>query len=148
MQSGVHTFVLEPATWIATGHFTGQSGEPNAASGEAVISHDKKVWRNRGRMRIEADPVLELANVYDIVPFPHQSPWTCWTSHNAGLGRLIGRFILMPDTIMSIFESEDGAYNGSETMLRLGPDTYRCRGALLRGGVLVSHWSLELKRRE
>lgn len=142
-----HTFILESARWLASGEFTGQSGEASAVAGEAVISHERKLWRNTGHMRVAGEAPVEYTNVYEIVPFPHGSAWTCWTSHNPALGRLIGRFVLMSDTIMSIFESEDGTYHGSEAMLQIDPDAYQCRGALLRGGVLVSHWSVALTRK-
>jgi len=146
MQEEQHTFLLEPARWQAMGEFTGQSGEPAPASGAAVISHGKRLWRNQGVMRIAGDVPLEIANVYEIVPFPHGSLWTSWTSHNPSLGRLIGRFVLMRDAIVSTFESEGGAYTGCETLLRVATDAYRCRGVLMRGGVLVSSWALELER--
>ena len=142
-----HTFLFEPAHWLATGEFTGQAGDTNSVAGEAMIAHERKLWRNTSRMRVSGEAPVEYTNVYDIVPFPHGSAWTSWTSHNPSLGRLIGRFVLMQDTIMSVFESEDGAYHGAESMLRVTPDLYQCRGVLLRGGVLVSQWTVELTRR-
>jgi hypothetical protein len=147
MNPTTHTFLLEPAVWRAAGEFTGQAGDTNSVAGEATIAHERKLWRNTSRMRVQGEAAVEYTNVYEIVPFPHGSAWTCWTSHNPSLGRLIGRFVLMRDTIMSVFESEDGAYHGAESMLQVTPDCYQCRGALLRGGVLVSHWSVELTRR-
>jgi hypothetical protein len=141
-----HTFILEPAHWRAHGEFTGRCGESARASGEAVISHGTRVWRKQGALRIAAETPLGIDDACEIVPFPHGRLWTCWTSHNPALGRLIGRFVLLRDAIVSTFESQDGAYTGSETLLQVAADAYRCRGILMRGGVLVSSWALELER--
>ena len=146
MIANSHTFIIEPGRWLATGTFTGQSGDSSTVNGDSSVVHERRLWRNTARMRVAGEAPVDYTNVYEIVPFPHGSSWTSWTSHNASLGRLIGRFVLLEDTIMSIFESEDGAYHGAEAMLQTAADRYQSRGALLRGGVLVSNWSVELVR--
>ncbi|MCX7635867.1 MAG: hypothetical protein N2Z74_09040, partial [Syntrophales bacterium] len=62
------------------------------------------------------------------------------------LGRLEGRFIVVDDTLISLYESEDRRYRGTEYFRMIDEDLYSNRGTLLQEGMKVSSWAVELRR--
>lgn len=141
-----HTFLVEPGHWLARGEFNAGSGDARPVAGEARIEHHRQIWQYSTVMRIDAESPLEWRNVCEVVPFPGGSRWTSWSASNPRLGPLAGRFVLVGDTILSIFQSLDGACHGCESMVFENPVTYRCRGTALRGGIPLACWSVALER--
>jgi len=140
-----HTFLVEPGHWLARGEVIAGPAQTRPVEGEARIEHRRRIWHNSVVMRVQAEPPLEFRNLYEIVPFPQGSPWTSWSSSNPVLGPLAGRFVLVGDTILSMFQSLDGACHGCESMVLESPATYRYRGTVLRGGIPLACWSVVLQ---
>jgi len=140
-----HTFLIEPGHWLARGEFMTGSAEARAVEGEARIEHHRRIWHNAAVMTVHTEPPLEFRDLCEIVPFPRGSIWTSWSSSNPVLGPLAGRFVLVGDTILSLFQSLDGACQGCGSMVFENPVTYRCRGTVLRGGLPLARWSVVLE---
>jgi hypothetical protein len=97
-------------------------------------------------MRIRTDPPVEIRNVYVIDPFEGNRELSRWTSQNPALGVLLGRFVLVGDSILSVYRSEAGEWAGMEYLKQDGEPLYRNRGALMRGDAKVSSWVVRLER--
>lgn len=143
-----HTFLFEEGTWHARGRFMDGEGNEFRAEGQAVITHGDDRWRNDGVMRVLGDDGPRFENLYEVEPFQDGSDITAWTSRNPDLGTLEGHFVVVGDSILSLYRSSDGSHRGTEIMRRLDDDYYAARGALLTSdGEKVSSWAVELLRR-
>jgi hypothetical protein len=114
--------------------------------GEATISHQEGIWFNHSRLRILLENPIEFQSDYKIVPFGPDKDFTTWTSLNPALGRLAGKFVIVDDSILSFFQSEDGQYTGFEYLRKLDESTYTNRGALFQGAQKGSSWIAELRK--
>lgn len=146
--SADHTFLLEDGLWIARGYYIDSIGVLYPVNGESRIAHEGDRWINDSWMRIPADPPVEYRNRYVITPFDEGTDCTVWISENPALGRLRGTFVLVDDTILSVYGTEDGRLRGSEALLRVSSILYRGRGCLMEGEKKISSWAVELKRQE
>ncbi len=143
-----HAFLFEEGLWGARGYYIDSIGVPYPVEGESRITHEGDCWINDSWMRIPADPPVEYRNRYVITPFEEGTDCTAWISNNPALGRLRGMFVLVDDTILSVYGTEDGRLRGSEALFRVSSILYRGRGCLMEGEKKISSWSVELKRRE
>ena len=141
-----HTFLLEEGTWSARGFIVDSDGMRNPVEGHVRITHTQDQWVNEGTMRVLAFPPVESTNRYDVVPFHEGNTTTQWKSLNPALGELLGTFSLVGDSILSVYQSADGSYVGTEYLRKINPDVYQNRGVLLASGVQISSWSVELIR--
>ncbi|WP_240761406.1 hypothetical protein [Nitrosococcus wardiae] len=141
-----HTFLFESAVWEAAGTFFDATGHALQLEGETRVTHTTRGWRNEGRMRVLSEPPLVIENRYDIIPFAPGRDTTSWVSVNPVLGKLSGRFVLVGEMILSLFESEKGEHKGMEVLVKQNDESYLGRGALLARGGKVSSWSITLKR--
>lgn len=142
--SVVHTFLFEPARWTSRGHFYDEENRELQVSGETVITHDHHLWTNDGLMRLALAPEHPIKNRYHIVPFERGAHSTFWQSDNEAMGRMIGRFTIVGDALLSQFNSEDGRYSGQETLLQIDPMTYYGRGVLFDTEQRLSAWAVTL----
>ncbi|MEI6314101.1 MAG: hypothetical protein WCO89_04470, partial [Syntrophus sp. (in: bacteria)] len=62
-------------------------------------------------------------------------------------GKMLGSFIIVDDSIISIFASEDSAFQGTEYWRLIDDDRYSNRGCLLRGDKKISSWVVELRKK-
>src|SRR5690606_37932736 len=129
-----HTFLFEPTVWEAEGTFFDATGHALRLEGETRVTHTTQGWRNEGRMRVLSEPPLVIENRYDIIPFAPGRDTTSWVSVNPVLGKLSGRFVLVGEMILSLFESEKGEHKGMEVLVRQNDESYLGRGALLARG--------------
>jgi hypothetical protein len=143
-----HTFLLEEGLWEARGYYVDSIGVLYPVSGGSRITHEGDRWINDSWMRLPADPPVEYRNRYVVDPFEEGTDRTSWVSENPALGRLFGSFVLVDDTILSVYGTEDGRLRGSEALLRVSSILYRGRGCLMEGEKKISSWSVELKRQE
>lgn len=141
-----HTFFVQPGSWTASGRFLDEKEVEISIIGSAEIVHHEDTWVNRSTMRLLADPPVALANHYEIQPLGAGSSTTTWSSLNPSLGRVLGSFSLVGDSILSTYRSEDGAYSGAECFLQQDADTYRVWGVLFKGGTKLSSWEAVLQR--
>jgi hypothetical protein len=143
-----HTFLFEPAVWRAEGTFFDAADQAVPLVGETRVTHIESGWRNEGRVRVLTNPPLIIENRYNIIPFTPGRDTTSWVSVNPALGQLSGRFILVGESILSLFESKTGEHKGVEVLIKESDESYRGRGALLARGGKVSSWLLTLTRTE
>jgi hypothetical protein len=141
-----HTFLFDEAAWTARGHFTDAEGFARAVDGSADIAHGADTWTNRSVMRLLSDPPVAFASDYRITPFAPGAPATAWESHTPTMGRMLGRFAVVGDSILSTFTSEDGSHAGAESLQMVEADRYLGRGVLYRNGDFFSAWVVELRR--
>jgi len=132
--------------WRCEGEFHDGVGGLTAVQGEAHIRHYPDKWVYEGVLRMQTSSPAEHRTLYEIQPFAPGNIATPWTSKSASFGTLHGRFILLGDAILSVYESATGRYRGQDTILRRDERRYGARGALFDGGKLVSAWSFELTR--
>ena len=142
-----HTWLFEPGSWSATGRFWEKGEVERDGHGTSIVRHTGVLWEIEGRMEILGEPPLRFQNNYSIAAPSGDARILRWRSENPALGTLKGVFFVADDTIMSSFQSSDGASVGSETMRQLAPDRYQARGLFLASGAVVSAWSMELIRK-
>ncbi len=106
-----HTYLFREENWDAAGVFTDAAGRSQPVDGAATITHPPDLWHLDARMGT-------IENRYRITPFAEDRAITSWTSENAILGRLEGRFVIVDDAILSTFDSVDGRYHGVEVLLQ------------------------------
>lgn len=142
-----HTFLFREGLWKADGFYVDESGEQTRAVGETRITHDKNHWYNEGFMKMKTrSGEITLNSSYSILPLKKGQDSTSWISENQALGRVVGKFTVVGDTIISLFGTGNRRYKGSECLVMTGPDTYINRGCLYRGSLKVSSWCVELKK--
>ncbi len=139
-----HSFLLREGLWRAEGEFIDGAGTSSAVEGEAHIRHYPEKWIYEGVLRTRGAKPAEHRTRYEIQPFPPGNFATGWTSSSASIGTLHGRFLIVGDAILSVFESATGRYRGQDTLLRRDERRYSARGALFDGPKLLSAWAIEL----
>jgi hypothetical protein len=142
----IHTYLFKAGLWRAEGQYYDESGSVYPVEGESRITHRNALWYNESDMRISGSGEIGFSNDYEIVPFHEGGEATSWTSTNDALGKLSGQFVLAGDAILSLFQSEDGAYRGTESLLRISDVVYRNWGTLLCGRDKLSSWMIRLNR--
>jgi hypothetical protein len=141
-----HTFLFEPARWQADGIFIDPAGQTLPMAGHTVILHGEGIWSLTGKIHLTGEATVEIVNDYRIIPFPPGELQTTWTSHNQAFGTLKGRFVVIGNTILSSFDSDDRQFHGTEWLRRLDADNYENRGVLFAGERLLSAWAADLRR--
>jgi len=141
-----HTFLLEEGKWIARGVYSDEKGEIVQVEGQTTIIHKDEVWINEGSMKVLTNTPVEFFNRYEITPFVHGGEMTDWKSFNPALGELKGKFMIVLDSIMSKYVSEDGQYTGFEYLKKIDDLTYENRGFALKNDEKLSSWAVQLKK--
>ena len=98
-------------------------------------------------MTLQGDNAVEYKTRCEIVPMERGQELTSWISENPALGKMMGKFIIVDDSIISIFTSENGALQGTECLRLIDDDLYSNRGCLLRGDKKISSWAVELRKK-
>jgi hypothetical protein len=129
-------------TWIAKGHYYDENNNIIPVEGGTTITHRDKIWVNEGHMKLLLDNPIELHNRYEIVPF--KKDFTSWRSYNPALGTLIGKFMVVEDTIISTYITENGEYSGSECIIQISDTLYVTKGFAFKGDSKLSSWSVKL----
>jgi len=140
-------FLFEENIWIAKGVYIDDQGQYHAVEGEARITHTDGLWINDSCMTLQGDNAVEYKTRYEIVPMKRGQERTSWTSDNPALGKMTGKFIIVDDSILSIFFSKDGAFQGTDYFRLIDDDLYSNRGCLLRGDKKISSWAVELRKK-
>jgi hypothetical protein len=141
-----HTFLFEPAVWSVGGTFWAGDRRAVDAQGRIEITHRDTCWLLAGSMKVLSSPTVEFVSAYSI-ELPGRDPTTLkWTAENAMLGKLLGVFSVVGESILSIFHSTDGSYQGTEHLAQLSPDSYRACAMLLFNQRKLSSWQVKLTR--
>lgn len=141
-----HSYILQEASWKAIGVYYDSAGNQFEVYGETAIKHFKDEWVLDGFMEVKLDNPVRFFNKYSITPLPVGKDFTDWTSQNPALGKLIGKFMIIGDTILSSYSSENGLYSGSECLVLLDNGTYHNRGFAFNGDRKLSSWEVTLQR--
>lgn len=143
-----HTFLLEPGNWLSSGMLWNENEEKVPIAGHANVEHHEGKWFNHSTMRLLTDPPVEMKSEYEINPIPENKSSTTWTSLNPALGKIEGTFVVIGDSILSTYRSENGEYTGSEYFLKEDDTTYQAKGVLFKDAVKVSSWDTILTKNE
>jgi hypothetical protein len=142
-----HTFLFQEEIWIASGYYFDDKDRALPLEGMNRITHTEGLWINIGEMEIKAgDKSIKFSNRYEIVPFEEDKSQTTWESLNPDMGTLLGRFIIVDDTILSTCHAKSGGYTGTEFLLKVSDTRYKNRGVLLKGNDKLSSWSMDLRK--
>lgn len=143
-----HTFILEEGIWQGKGKYCDETGQLFSLVGETKIKHNNDLWINESKMIIDIgrENQITIRNNYNIVPFKDGQDFTKWTSMNPKLGKMNGNFIIAGETILSIYNTENEEYIGTESMMKINNRKYRSSGTLLKDNKKVSSWWVDLKR--
>ncbi len=142
-----HTFLYNENIWIARGVYIDTQGKYHPVAGQSTITHQGEIWINDSCMHLEANEDVTFRNRYEIKPLDRDQELTTWSSENPDLGKMSGRFVIVDDSIMSVFSSVDGVFQGTEYLRLIDDDLYWNRGCLLQEGRKVSSWAVELRRK-
>jgi hypothetical protein len=143
-----HTFLFEPAEWSVVGTFWAGDRRPVDAEGRIEISHRDACWLLAGSMKVLSCPPVEFVSAYSIELPGRDATTLKWTAENAMLGKLQGVFSVVGGSILSIFHSTDGTYQGTEHLALIDEDSYRACAMLLFNDRKLSSWQVELQRIE
>jgi hypothetical protein len=141
-----HGFLLDPGIWYAEGIFLDAKGTLLPARGEMRIRHAPGCWHHHSRMEVDEGRARTFENRYEIAPLAPGAAATPWRAFNVRFGAILGRFVLVEDVILSSSSSEDGRYQGGETLQLLDDGRYLNWGWLALGAEIVSRWRLQLER--
>ena len=141
-----HTYLFEEGVWNASGIYVDENVKEFPVEGRANISHGVKTWKLSGVMRMLTDLPVEFQNTYEIEPFEEKQDCTRWSSHNPDIGEITGKFIVVHDSILSIYGTKSNEYKGTEYLKQINENTYQNRGVLMKNNVKISSWAVELKR--
>ncbi|HUK01919.1 MAG TPA: hypothetical protein VLW26_06530 [Steroidobacteraceae bacterium] len=141
-----HTFLYEPGLWTLTGTFWSGDGQGIPVEGRTEISHGTACWMLAGRMKVLASPPAEFVNIYTIEIPGKDALASRWSSDSSALGKLHGVFAIVGPTIVSLYRSEQGGYQGTECLRQVSADRYEAHALLLMEGQRLSSWQLTLTR--
>lgn len=141
-----HSYILEEGNWKASGLYYDHEANQVEVFGETMIQHLKDEWVLDGFMELKLENSTRFFNKYSIIPKPIDKDYTKWTSVNPVLGKLIGKFMIIGDTILSSYISENGIYSGSESLFKINENKYLNRGFAFHGENKLSSWEVTLER--
>jgi hypothetical protein len=144
--SGRHTYLFETGHWKAIGTYFDENGYPLGVVGESSLEITDKVWTLKRYMELQLHEPVKIFNKYYIKPFEDQKDYTTWISENPALGKLKGHFTIVNDSILSLYQSENGKYSGSEVLLYIDEDHYQNWGAAFEEKRKMSSWEVMLER--
>ncbi|HOM03198.1 MAG TPA: hypothetical protein PLH43_10265 [Acetivibrio sp.] len=141
-----HTYIFEEGNWKAEGLYFDHENNCVGVYGETSIKHLKDEWILDGFMELKTENPIRFFNKYSIKPISDRKDYTSWTSENPALGKLIGKFMIIGDTILSSYISENGIYSGTESLFKIDENTYLNRGFAFNRENKLSSWEVKLER--
>jgi hypothetical protein len=142
----IHTFLLKEGFWVAEGEYYDENGNAYSAEGQLETTHQSEVWINDRVIKVFFDEPVALASKFEIKPIGIGMTSTSWSSRNRVLGNLTGHFVILKDSILSLFRSEEGRYSGTEWLQMVGEGIYQSRRVLLIGDRVLSSWVMEMRK--
>ncbi|MGD9488295.1 MAG: hypothetical protein AB7W47_09755 [Calditrichaceae bacterium] len=143
-----HSYLFTEGKWKATGIYTDGDGISYNATGEVIVKHSTGLWMSDGIMNVKGLNDAEFQNNYKIIPFTEGKDFTTWKSINPVFGLLTGRFVVIADSILSVYGSENGIISGSESLLQINNRLYRNWGFVFKGTDKLSSWAMDLEKQD
>lgn len=137
-----HTLLFREGLWLAEGVYTSRENDRFGLEGAAEIRHENGLWIQEITHTILKGNGVSNQNTLEIVPFPDDADFTDWYSQSSALGKLHGRLMVVEDSILSGFVSEDGVYSGVEYYLKVDDNIYQNRGYVWQMDLKLASWSL------
>ena len=141
-----HTYLFQEGAWVATGYFIDESGRNIPVGGESRITCAGNKYEIKSHMTAKHDDSKQFENNYEVWQPNDGDDFTEWVSLNSAIGKMRGKFVVVAESILSIFRSENGIYSGSEYLRRVDDTTYENRGFLFEGEKRLSSWVIELSK--
>jgi hypothetical protein len=141
-----HTFLFEPAVWIATGTFWRGDGEPLEAVGRTEIAHREQCWLLSGTLKVLGAPPVEFVHAYLIEPPAAGGSTMKWTFETETFGKLAGMYAVIGSSIVSVFGCDASGYRGTEQLGQIDAGHYATVGLLLQNEKIVYSWQMKLTR--
>jgi hypothetical protein len=140
-----HTYIFQPGKWQSTGAYYDQETNSFQVYGEAEILHLSNQWVLDGFMEVKSEPPVRFTNKYAIIPPVAKELFASWAAQNPAFGKLIGKFIIEDEAIISLYTSEDNKYSGAEFLYYINAGEYTGRGYLFQGDKKMASWEITLK---
>jgi hypothetical protein len=142
-----HTFFFQEGVWNARGHYIDDMDRILPLEGKVKITHLEGLWLNEGETEIKmGEKPIKISSRYEIIPPEEGKSHTTWESLSPDLGTLLGRVVIVDETIISMCRSKSGEYTGFEFHLKVSDIQYKNRGAFFKGDDKLSSWSVDLHK--
>ena len=141
-----HTYLLEEGKWNVSGTYYDSCNNEMELKGEQRISHHEDQWLLDSRMELQDMSKTIIQSTYKIEPATGEGEFTFWESDDPDLGQLLGRFMIVGNTIMSMYQSESRLYAGTETLEKVDENKYQVKGFSFNGDEKLASWKLTLER--
>lgn len=142
-----HLYFLKTLDWRASGTYYDDTGAAFPLSGEVSVRRSDSQWTLSGFLQVHCTPALRFTNRYVIRET--EAPGTlAWESYNPALGTLKGTFEFIGGSIVSFYQSDDGVYSGTETLVLRPGGRYENVGVSFCRGRRMSAWTAELHSTE
>jgi hypothetical protein len=142
-----HDLICRPGRWSIRGELRCDE-RTLLLQGEVTVVRKRTEWHGTALIATEPHATAPSPIVCVIQRCPQGSHWASWRSDSGprNLGAVIGRFVQNGATCLSLWESADGAYTGSDWLGPVHAGSCVTYGAVLRGGIPQWCWELELSR--
>src|SRR2546430_4525723 len=140
------TFLFQPAVWTEKGSLWRADGEPLEAIGRTEIANRAECWLLSGTLRVLGSPPAEFVHAYWIEPPGPDGASMRWRFDDATFGTLLGRFVVIGESILSRYAFESSGYASPEHPGQIDAHTYRTAGVLLLKDQIIYSWRMMLQR--
>lgn len=141
-----HTYLLEEGKWSVSGVYFDARNDAKEVKGEQRIKHHPNQWQLDSRMELQDKSKKVIQSTYKIEPTADKGEFTFWESDDPNLGQLLGRFMIVGNTIMSMYQSESRLYLGTETLEKIDENRYKVKGFSFNGDEKLASWEITLER--
>ena len=142
-----HTLIFQPATWNISGVLFTTEDKLLHCSGKCQIIHEK-VWNVYLEINSENDPQFTIKQSLEIENPDILKSGLSYIAEHSRLGKIIGRYMISDDHIISVFESSGKSYSATEYFKRVSDQFYKNRGIIFEGESKFLSWSLDYKRND
>ncbi len=141
-----HTYLFEEGKWTASGNYFDSENNDLEVKGESNIKHEKEQWHLHSFMELQDVAKTRIQSTYVISAMSRDAEYSFWESDNPDLGKLLGRFMIVGDSIMSMYQSESRLYSGTEVLTKINDKKYLAKGFAFYGDEKLSSWEVFLER--
>ena len=140
-----HTFILTGGKWNIAGVYFDPKEQLLSVEGRFEISHRKDLWTAICYLTI-GNNSSEIKRVYSFEPSSDIKKGVAFNVEYSSVGKMFGRMMVADENLISVYETEDKLYSGSEYMKKISNNYYKNKGLLFKETEKYSSWSFDLKR--